>query len=50
MNDMNKEGFALDWDDELTNEQKDFVLLPEGDYPFEVTNMERARSFVNLFG
>ena len=42
MNDMNNEGFALDWDAELTNEQKEFVLLPEGDYPFEVTQMERS--------
>ena len=44
MNDMNNtQGFALGWDDEVTNEQKEFVLLPEGDYPFEVTGMERAR-------
>ena len=43
MNDMNNEGRAFGWDDELTNEQQEFVLLPEGDYPFEVTGMERAR-------
>lgn len=43
MNEMNNEGFALGWDDEFTNEQQEFVLLPEGDYPFEVTGMERAR-------
>ena len=42
MNEMNNEGFALDWDDDLTNEQQEFVLLPEGEYPFEVTGMERA--------
>ena len=42
MNEMNNEGFALDWDDDLTNEQQEFVLLPEGEYPFEVTQMERA--------
>ena len=43
MNEMNNEGFALGWDDEFTNEQQEFVLLPEGEYPFEVTGMERAR-------
>ena len=42
MNEMNNEGFALDWDDDLTNEQQEFVLLPEGEYPFEGTQMERA--------
>ena len=29
MNEMNNEGFALDWDDDLTNEQQEFVLLPD---------------------
>lgn len=43
MNEMNNEGFAFGWDDEFTNEQQEFVLLPEGEYPFEVTQMERAR-------
>ena len=43
MNDMNNEGRAFGWDDEFTNEQQEFVLLPEGEYPFEVTQMERAR-------
>ena len=38
MNEMNNEGFALGWDDEFTNEQQEFVLLPEGEYPFEVTD------------
>ena len=42
MNDMNTDR-ALSWDDEFTNEQQEFVLLPEGDYAFEVTGMERAR-------
>ena len=43
MNDMNTTDRALSWDDEFTNEQQEFVLLPEGDYAFEVTGMERAR-------
>ena len=34
---------ALGWDDEFTNEQQEYTLLPEGDYAFEVTAMERAR-------
>ena len=42
MNDMNTDR-ALSWDDEFTNEQQEFVLLPEGDYAFEVIGMERAR-------
>lgn len=32
----------LDWDDEITNDGG-FVLLPEGDYPYTITKMERAR-------
>ena len=43
MSDMNTTDRALSWDDEFTNEQQEFVLLPEGDYAFEVTGMERAR-------
>lgn len=44
MNDMNNTADrALGWDDEFTNEQPEFVLLPEGEYSFEVTAMERAR-------
>ena len=43
MNEMNTTDRALSWDDEFTNEQQEFVLLPEGDYAFEVTGMERAR-------
>ena len=42
MNDMNTDR-AMSWDDEITNEQQEFVLLPEGDYAFEVIGMERAR-------
>ena len=33
MNDMINEGRAFGWDDEFTNEQQEFVLLPEGEYP-----------------
>ncbi|MBE5957712.1 MAG: DUF669 domain-containing protein [Lachnospiraceae bacterium] len=30
------------WDDTIENDSE-FVLLPEGEYPFEVTSFERAR-------
>lgn len=33
----------LDWDEEISNESNGFVLLPEGDYPFTITKMERVR-------
>ena len=33
----------LDWDSEIENESPDFVLLPEGEYEFEVISFERAR-------
>lgn len=31
------------WDDQIENDGPDFVLLPEGDYEFEVTAFERGR-------
>ena len=31
---------ALDWDSEVTNEQREFVLLPAGDYLFTVQSFE----------
>jgi len=33
----------LGWDDEIQNDGPEFVLLPEGDYDFEVVTFERAR-------
>lgn len=36
-------GRAFGWDDEIQNDGPDFVLLPDGDYPFTVTKFERAR-------
>ena len=30
----NTEGRAFGWDEEVTNEQQEFILLPEGDYRF----------------
>jgi len=40
MSDFEKE---LNWDDEISQESE-FVILPEGDYDFEVTGFERSRS------
>lgn len=31
------------WDDSISNDDE-FVVLPEGDYDFEITNFERSRS------
>ena len=33
----------LGWDDEIQNDGQDFVILPEGDYDFEVIEFERGR-------
>ncbi|HBK54250.1 MAG TPA: DUF669 domain-containing protein, partial [Syntrophomonas wolfei] len=32
----------MSWDDEI-EEEGGFILLPEGDYDFEVVNLERGR-------
>lgn len=40
---MNFEGRELSWEDAIENDGPEFVLLPEGDYDFEVMNFERAR-------
>lgn len=34
---------ALGWDSAVQYDGQEFVLLPEGDYPFTVTGFERAR-------
>lgn len=33
----------LGWDDEISDDGMDFIILPEGDYDFEVIEFERAR-------
>ncbi len=33
----------LGWDDPIENDSPDFIILPEGDYDFEVVDFERAR-------
>jgi len=41
-NNVNVMGEAFDWDSEISRESE-FVLLPDGEYEFTVTNMERQR-------
>ncbi len=33
----------LDWNDTIKNEDRPFVILPEGNYPFRVISIEKAR-------
>ncbi|MFZ3132859.1 MAG: DUF669 domain-containing protein [Desulfosporosinus sp.] len=40
---MSNVGREFDWDDQIENDSPDFVTLPEGDYDFEVIDLERAR-------
>jgi hypothetical protein len=39
----NNDFFEYGWEDEISDEGKEFVLLPEGDYEFTVSKIERAR-------
>jgi len=39
----NFEGREFGWEDSIEKDGVDFIILPEGDYEFEVTNFERAR-------
>lgn len=43
MNNISNDNYALDWDDEINVEEPEFTILPEGDYAFEVTKVERGR-------
>lgn len=36
-------GYAFDWDSTIENDGQEFIILPEGDYIFKVTNFERGR-------
>ena len=40
---MSDLGHELSWDDEIQHDSPDFVVLPDGDYDFEVIDFERAR-------
>lgn len=39
----NNAGYELSWDSPIENDSPEFVVLPEGDYDFEVIEFERAR-------
>ncbi len=40
---MTDQGYALDWDSDIQHDGLDFIIVPEGDYDFEVIDFERAR-------
>lgn len=40
---MSEEIRELGWDDEISSENKPFTLLPEADYDFTVSKVERSR-------
>ena len=37
------DNMIMDWDDTIESDGQEFVVLPEGDYTFTVTNFERGR-------
>jgi len=39
----NKVDRELGWEDAIENDSPDFVILPEGDYDFEIIDFERGR-------
>lgn len=39
----NDTGRELGWDDELENDGKDFIVIPAGEYEFQVTSFDRTR-------
>lgn len=40
---LNKNEMLMDWNDTIENDGQEFVLLPDGEYNFTVTNFERGR-------
>lgn len=40
---MSLEGRELGWDDSIEKDGNDFIVVPEGDYDFEVISYERGR-------
>jgi hypothetical protein len=37
------EGYEIGWEGQIENDGPEFVILPEGDYDFEVVSFERGR-------
>ncbi len=40
---MNNQPRELDWDSEIVNEEIELPHLPDGDYPFQIVSLEKAR-------
>lgn len=40
---MNENNMIMDWNDSIESDGTEYILLPEGDYNFEVINFERGR-------
>ena len=43
MADFENNNVGMDWNDTIENDGQEFVILPEGDYNFVVSNFERGR-------
>ena len=43
MSNINQNGFEFDWDSAIEHDGQEFVVLPEGEYEFEVVGFERQR-------
>lgn len=43
MSEINNNNFALEWNDQISNDGQEFILLPEGDYNYTVIDFERGR-------
>lgn len=39
---LNNVNAGMDWNDSIENDGQEFVILPEGDYNFTITNLERG--------
>ena len=39
----NNQNMCMGWDDQIENDGQEFIILPEGDYNFTVTEFERGR-------
>lgn len=39
----NTQGYALDWESEIDTDGKDYLILEEGDYAFQVVGFERKQ-------
>ena len=40
---QNQDGYQLEWDSTITKSDEEYVIFPEGKYPFEVVNFERGQ-------